>query len=91
MSTGRAHYDEELSVPTLMGLVATYAERINRTNEAEEDAAFAQGQLGWDEAFVYGLPKDLLLAEVNRMAQWCIDHREACDAAVLEALLDEEA
>ena len=85
----RPHYDEVLSVPTLMGLLATYTERILITNEAEEDEAFAHGRPGWDEAYVFGVPKALLLGEVNRMAQWCITHRQVADAAMRQARLVE--
>ena len=86
----RPHYDEVLSIPTLMGLLATYTQRILITNDTEEDAAFANGQLGWDEAYQFGFPKALLLGEVNHMAQWCLTHREACDAAVEQAKINGE-
>jgi hypothetical protein len=82
-------YGDELSLPTLMGLMATYTEVIQLTNALGEDVALANGCV-WAGAFVFSLPQDLVRAEVNRMAQWCLAHRAEVEAAKLDDLTTRE-
>ncbi len=84
ISEAEPYYGDELSVPTLMQLLADYTRRITVTNAFGEDYTYPNGCV-WEEAFVFGLPKDLIRAEVNRMAAWCLTHRAEADEAVQEA------
>lgn len=81
-------YPESLSMPTLMGLLASYTAMILHTNAMGDDVAYANG-CTWDDAFVFRLPHAALLAEVNRMASWCAQFRAEVDAALMDDLLKE--
>ena len=78
-----------LRMGTIAGLFGDYAHTINRTNEVMADDAFAEGRLGWDGAFTYEIPRDVILAELRRMEDWIIAHRAEVDAAREATMFDE--